>query len=99
MQPILDIISGSCKPKGACVWGHLGLRYTIDLSRVMLLDEVNDHAGGLLLDGRLGHGTWGASLVRGEAVTSLLNRMLLPPDASRTPSLQEAGRLPGVTRP
>lgn len=51
MHPTLDIFSGSCKPKGArhkqTVWGHLALRYTIDLSRETLLDEPNDHAGGL----------------------------------------------------
>lgn len=56
MQPVAGLImpSGSRKPKGAGMRGHLGLGYAIGLSREMLLDDVNDHGGDCLKVGRLG---------------------------------------------
>lgn len=36
--------TGSCKPQRRTYAGTMGVRYAIDLSRVMLLDGVSDYA-------------------------------------------------------
>lgn len=62
MQPSWPCSLAAVRPKAHVCGGHLRSRHAIDLSRVMLLDDENDHAGGCFKVGRPGLGTPDVSL-------------------------------------